>query len=81
MTARNKESAEKNLPETKLIITNAEGKAAKQISDVESLEFEGMKVLMISAHLWRPVESTECLASWIDLTGSLRRSLRLADRR
>jgi ribose transport system substrate-binding protein len=49
MTARNKEYAEKNLPDTKLIITNAEGSAAKQISDVESLEVQGMKVLMISA--------------------------------
>jgi len=49
MTARNKEYAEKNLPDTKLIITNAEGSSAKQISDVESLEVQGMKVLMISA--------------------------------
>lgn len=49
MTARNKEYAEKNLPDTKLIITNAEGKSAKQISDVESLEVQGIKVLMISA--------------------------------
>ncbi len=49
MTARNREYAEKNLPDTKLIITNAEGSSAKQISDVESLEVQGMKVLMISA--------------------------------
>jgi ribose transport system substrate-binding protein len=49
MTARNKEYAEKNLPDTKLIITNAEGSSAKQISDVESLEVQGIKVLMISA--------------------------------
>jgi ribose transport system substrate-binding protein len=49
MTARNKEYAEKNLPDTKLLITNAEGSSAKQISDVESLEVQGMKVLMISA--------------------------------
>jgi len=49
MTARNKEYAEKNLPDTKLIVTNAEGSSAKQISDVESLEVQGMKVLMISA--------------------------------
>jgi ribose transport system substrate-binding protein len=49
MTARNREYAEKNLPDTKLVITNAEGNAAKQISDVESLEVQGMKVLMISA--------------------------------
>src|SRR6516225_4170581 len=49
MTARNREYAEKNLPDTRLIITNAEGSSAKQISDVESLEVQGMKVLMISA--------------------------------
>src|SRR5882724_5523004 len=49
MTARNKAYAEANLPDTELIITNAEGKSEKQISDVESLEVQGMKVLMISA--------------------------------
>jgi ribose transport system substrate-binding protein len=49
MTARNKAYAEVNLPDTDLIITNAEGKSEKQISDVESLEVQGMKVLMISA--------------------------------
>jgi ribose transport system substrate-binding protein len=49
MTNRNKEYAEKNLPDVKLIITNAEGKADKQISDVESLMVQGMKALMISA--------------------------------
>jgi ribose transport system substrate-binding protein len=49
MTSRNKEYAEKNLPDTKLIVTNAEGSSAKQISDVESLEVQGIKVLMISA--------------------------------
>jgi ribose transport system substrate-binding protein len=49
MTARNKAYAEQNLPDTTLIITNAEGKSEKQISDVESLEVQGMKVLMISA--------------------------------
>ena len=49
MTARNREYAEKNLPDTTLIITNAEGRSAKQISDVESLEVQGIKVLMISA--------------------------------
>ncbi len=42
MTARNREYAEKNLPDTKLVITNAEGNAAKQISDVESLEVQGI---------------------------------------
>ena len=49
MTNRNKEYAEKNFPDAELIITNAEGKAAKQISDVESLLVQGMNVLMISA--------------------------------
>lgn len=49
MTERNKAYAEKNLPDVKLIVTNAEGKSAKQISDIESLEVQGMKVLMISA--------------------------------
>lgn len=49
MTSRNKEYAEKNLADSKLIITNAEGKSAKQLSDIESLEVQGMKVLMISA--------------------------------
>jgi ribose transport system substrate-binding protein len=49
MTSRNKEYAEKNLPDAELIITNAEGKADKQITDVESLLVQGMNVLMISA--------------------------------
>jgi ribose transport system substrate-binding protein len=49
MTSGNKEYAEQNFKDTKLIITNAEGSSAKQISDVESLEVQGIKVLMISA--------------------------------
>jgi len=49
MTSRNKEYAEANLPDAELIITNAEGKADKQISDVESLLVQGINVLMISA--------------------------------
>ena len=49
MTARNVAYAKDNLPDTTLIVTNAEGKSDKQISDVESLEVQGVKVLMISA--------------------------------
>ena len=49
MTSGNKEYAEQNYKDTKLIITNAEGSSAKQISDVESLMVQGIKVLMISA--------------------------------
>ena len=49
MTSRNAEYAEKNFSDASLIITNAEGKSEKQISDVESLMVQGMKVLMISA--------------------------------
>jgi ribose transport system substrate-binding protein len=49
MSKRNQEYAAKNFADSDLIITNAEGKSAKQISDVESLMVQGMKVLMISA--------------------------------
>ena len=49
MTKRNVQYAADNFKDTKLIVTNAEGKSAKQISDVESLMVQGMKVLMISA--------------------------------
>lgn len=49
MTKRNQEYAAKNFPDANLVVTNAEGKSAKQISDVESLMVQGMKVLMISA--------------------------------
>jgi ribose transport system substrate-binding protein len=49
MTKRNQAYAAENFKDSKLIVTNAEGKAAKQITDVESLMVQGMKVLMISA--------------------------------
>ena len=49
MTKRNQSYAAENFKDAKLIVTNAEGKSAKQISDVESLMVQGMKVLMISA--------------------------------
>jgi ribose transport system substrate-binding protein len=49
MTTRNQEYAATNFADAELIVTNAEGKAAKQITDVESLLVQGMKVLMISA--------------------------------
>jgi ribose transport system substrate-binding protein len=49
MTTRNQSYAAENLKDVSLIVTNAEGKSAKQISDVESLMVQGMKVLMISA--------------------------------
>jgi ribose transport system substrate-binding protein len=49
MTKRNQEYAAENLKDVNLIVTNAEGKSAKQISDVESLMVQGIKVLMISA--------------------------------
>jgi ribose transport system substrate-binding protein len=48
MTERNRAYAEANFKDTKLIITNAEGKTNKQISDVESLLVQGIQVLMIS---------------------------------
>jgi ribose transport system substrate-binding protein len=49
MTKRNQAYAEENFKDSTLIVTNAEGKSDKQISDVESLMVQGMKVLMISA--------------------------------
>jgi ribose transport system substrate-binding protein len=49
MTKRNEAYAAENFKDAKLVVTNAEGKSAKQISDVESLMAQGMKVLMISA--------------------------------
>jgi ribose transport system substrate-binding protein len=49
MTKRNQEYAAANFADSELVVTNAEGKSAKQISDVESLMVQGMKVLMISA--------------------------------
>ena len=49
MTKRNQQYAADHFKDSELIVTNAEGKSAKQISDVESLMVQGMKVLMISA--------------------------------
>jgi ribose transport system substrate-binding protein len=49
MTTRNQEYAAANFADSELIVTNAEGKSAKQISDIESLQVQGMKVLMVSA--------------------------------
>jgi ribose transport system substrate-binding protein len=49
MTTRNQAYAAANFADSDLVVTNAEGKSAKQISDVESLMVQGMKVLMISA--------------------------------
>ena len=49
MTKRNQQYAADHFTDSELIVTNAEGKSAKQISDVESLMVQGMKVLMISA--------------------------------
>jgi ribose transport system substrate-binding protein len=49
MTSRNVDYAKANLPDAEVIVTNAEGKAAKQITDVESLLVQGINVLMISA--------------------------------
>ena len=49
MTKRNQSYAAENYKDAKLIVTNAEGKSAKQISDIESLMVQGMKALMISA--------------------------------
>src|ERR1035437_1158397 len=49
MTKLNQSYATENFKDAKLIVTNAEGKSAKQITDIESLQVQGMKVLMISA--------------------------------
>jgi ribose transport system substrate-binding protein len=49
MTKRNQAYAAEHFKDVNLIVTNAEGQSAKQISDVESLMVQGMKVLMISA--------------------------------
>lgn len=48
MTERNKAYAAENFKDTTLIVTNAEGKSAKQITDIESLEVQGIQALMIS---------------------------------
>ena len=48
MVEGNKKYAEANLPDVDLIITNGENNASKQVSDVESLIAQGIKVLIIS---------------------------------
>jgi len=48
MVEGNKKYAEANLPDVDLIITNGENNASKQVSDVESLIAQGVKVLIIS---------------------------------
>jgi ribose transport system substrate-binding protein len=48
MVEGNKKYAEANLPDVELIITNGENNASKQVSDVESLIAQGVKVLIIS---------------------------------
>jgi ribose transport system substrate-binding protein len=48
MVEGNKKYAEENLPDVELIITNGENNASKQVSDVESLIAQGVKVLIIS---------------------------------
>ena len=48
MVEGNKKYAEENLSDVNLIITNGENNASKQVSDVESLIAQGVKVLIIS---------------------------------
>jgi ribose transport system substrate-binding protein len=48
MVEGNKKYAEANLPDVDLIVTNGENNASKQVSDVESLIAQGVKVLIIS---------------------------------
>src|SRR4029079_8632370 len=48
MVEGNRKYAEANLPDVDLIITNGENNASKQVSDVESLIAQGVKVLIIS---------------------------------
>lgn len=48
MVEGNKQYAEENYPEVKLLITDGQNKASKQVSDVESLLARGIDVLMIS---------------------------------
>ena len=48
MVEGNKKYAEEKLPDVDLIITNGENNASKQVSDVESLIAQGVKVLIIS---------------------------------
>ena len=48
MVEGNKKYAESNLPDVDLIVTNGENNASKQVSDVESLIAQGIKILIIS---------------------------------
>ncbi len=48
MVEGNKKYAEESLPDVNLIVTNGENNASKQVSDVESLIAQGVKVLIIS---------------------------------
>ena len=48
MVEGNQEYAEANLPDVEMIVTNGENNASKQVSDVESLLAQGIKVLIIS---------------------------------
>ena len=48
MVEGNKKYAEANLPDVDLIVTNGENNASKQVSDVESLIAQGVKILIIS---------------------------------
>jgi ribose transport system substrate-binding protein len=48
MTEGNKKYAEEHYPDVDLVITDGENEPSKQISDVESLMKQGIKVLIIS---------------------------------
>jgi ribose transport system substrate-binding protein len=48
MVEGNKKYAEADLPDVDLIVTNGENNASKQVSDVESLIAQGVKVLILS---------------------------------
>ena len=48
MVEGNRKYAEANLPDVKLLVTNGENNASKQVSDVESLIAQGVKTLIIS---------------------------------
>ena len=48
MVEGNRKFAEANLPDVELVVTNGENNASKQVSDVESLIAQNVKVLIIS---------------------------------
>lgn len=48
MVDRNKEYADKNLPDVEVIVTDGQNDSSKQVSDVESLIAQGINVLLIS---------------------------------